>query len=306
LRGRPTSLAVNEALASEDANLHTLVVGFEDGSFAMYTFRKDDDHFDVLHEHPAGSNGALVGLALHSPFLATMTASHLLSIYRLSWERNGTLGPPRVVHSVASQAGNTPVAVTLRRTGETTIASLAYPTLPGIGEAWTIQMQEIHLSLNGKLLKNRSAASPYDTSLARGQQRRLLRPSSVAYAHPYLLVAHKNNTLTMFLVSSTVEDLAIGRPQRLWGHTSAVSLALVEDKGKAVSLSGDEVRVWELEGSHPSRVAQSVRIRARRGEDRHSRNRSVAHVCVGFDDERVVVMREPVEDQSTLIVYDFK
>jgi hypothetical protein len=110
----------------------------------------------------------------------------------------------------------------------------------------------------------------------------------------------------MFLVSSTVEDLAIGRPQRLWGHTSAVSLALVEDKGKAVSLSGDEVRVWELEGSHPSRVAQSVRIRARRGEDRHSRNRSVAHVCVGFDDERVVVMREPVEDQSTLIVYDFK
>jgi hypothetical protein len=84
------------------------------------------------------------------------------------------------------------------------------------------------------------------------------KPTSLSYTHPYLLVAHPDNTLTLYLVSSTVEVLSISAGSRLWGHTSSVSGAHVGGRGKAVSVSkrGDELRVWELEGGFGSLSAR--------------------------------------------------
>jgi hypothetical protein len=71
-------------------------------------------------------------------------------------------------------------------------------------------------------------------------------------------VAHPDNTLTLYLVSSTAESLSISPGSRLWGHTSSVSGAHVGGRGKAVSVSrrGDELRVWELEGGFGSLSAR--------------------------------------------------
>jgi hypothetical protein len=84
------------------------------------------------------------------------------------------------------------------------------------------------------------------------------KPTSLSYTHPYLLVAHPDNTLTLYLVSSTAESLSISAGSRLWGHTSSVSGAHVGGRGKAVSVSkrGDELRVWELEGGFGSLSAR--------------------------------------------------
>ncbi|PWW76758.1 hypothetical protein C7212DRAFT_279757 [Tuber magnatum] len=140
----------------------------------------------------------------------------------------------------------------------------------------------------------------------------LAQPSSISYTHPYLLASHADNTLTLYMVKSNAASLSIEPGQRLWGHTSSVSTAQVSGRGKAVSLSkrGSELRVWELEGgvSERRRLNASVKV-----EPQVSPQADVgSHWGVedmgwlgGFDEEKVVVLREQDGGRRTLIVYDF-
>jgi hypothetical protein len=155
----------------------------------------------------------------------------------------------------------------------------------------------------------------------------------LSYSHPYLLLSHPDNTLTLYMVTSTDRSLSISSGSRLWGHTSSVSGAHVGGRGKAVSVSarGDELRIWELEGTTRRRVASSelsVRIQspqkaaqslaslsnaiARRGDgsglalgSRSIDEMSVVRGWVGFDEENVVILREREAGSQALIVYDF-
>ncbi|KKK22857.1 hypothetical protein ARAM_005891 [Aspergillus rambellii] len=163
-------------------------------------------------------------------------------------------------------------------------------------------------------------------------------PTSVSYSHPYLLTSHADNTLTVYLVVSTATELFVKGGQRLWGHTSSVSAVQVSDRGKAVSISshGDEVRIWELEalissfGSH--RVLNGDKsIRVNPGKARHresegfgvlpglphdgmSKHQSSVDIsdamaqmrdCIGFDDERLLLLREREYGAQLLEFYDF-
>jgi hypothetical protein len=142
-------------------------------------------------------------------------------------------------------------------------------------------------------------------------------------------------------VSSTADALKISPGNRLWGHTSSVSGAHVGGRGKAVSVStrGDELRVWELEGGFASASARrrlaagelSVQLRPEKTspptkddeiltldhkarmntglglalEDRGIDETSMTRGFVGFDDDKVVVLRERHAGNQTLVVYDF-
>lgn len=158
----------------------------------------------------------------------------------------------------------------------------------------------------------------------------------MSYSHPYLLVAHPDNTLTLYLVKSTSSALTISPGTRLWGHTSSVSGAHVGMRGKAVSVSrlGDELRLWDLEGGMNSAVNKrrsmngelSVRVQPAKvmdgsgeisdieGEqhfglklalERGFDDTSVSRGWVGFDEQNVIVLREKSEGSQTLVVYDF-
>jgi len=163
------------------------------------------------------------------------------------------------------------------------------------------------------------------------------KPTSLSYTHPYLLVSHPDNTLTLYLVSSTADALSIGIGSRLWGHTSSVSGAHVGGRGKAVSVSrrGDELRIWELEGGFASATAKrrlatgdlSVQIRAEKHStdeiaqtglelrsgraaaaataDDASSELTLTRGWIGFDDENVVVLKEQSHGRQALVVYDF-
>jgi hypothetical protein len=165
-------------------------------------------------------------------------------------------------------------------------------------------------------------------------------PTSMSYTHPYLLASHPDNTLMFYLVTSTSENLSISQGTRLWGHTSSVSGAHVGGRGKAVSVSsyGEDLRVWELEGGMSStssrrRLAaggKSVQVRPEKktgagipGADLLSRSIlipdgglgcvpqswddgvALTKGLVGFDDEKVVVLREREPGSRALVVYDF-
>lgn len=115
-----------------------------------------------------------------------------------------------------------------------------------------------------------------------------------------------------------------------------MSGAHVGDRGKAVSVSsrGDELRVWELEGGLSRRrvtggeesveVRPAIRDHAEEENFHNSVKASVAYSTVrrldgdlaapelavtpgwvGFDEEKVVVLREKGLGTQALVVYDF-
>ncbi|KAB8214165.1 hypothetical protein BDV33DRAFT_183289 [Aspergillus novoparasiticus] len=163
-------------------------------------------------------------------------------------------------------------------------------------------------------------------------------PTSISYSHPYLLASHADNTLTVYLVVSTTRSLHVKGGQRLWGHTTSVAAVQVSDHGKAVSVSscGDEIRIWELEplisyfGTQSILDEKSIQVspenkQCRRYEnfgvlsgvsrcdDNGDRSPSLERSyeldrirgCVGFDDERVLLLRERNIGNQLLELYDF-
>ncbi|KAK0919894.1 hypothetical protein LTR91_010615 [Friedmanniomyces endolithicus] len=293
----PTALAIDPQMSN---GMSRITVGFESGAFSVYILDHAGARFRRSYSHLASSNGVISATAVAWPYVVTMTATQLLSLYVFEKppahaREQDILDPPRLLHSLKSKTIWPPLSVSLRAVDDSITVSVAY-ALPTYLSGWTVGLQEVKVSPAGELIESRLAAaisrhyrplifsfsplmqhlSPPSATAATASTSRETRqihskPTSLSYTHPYLLVSHPDNTLTIYLVNSTAESLTIGAGSRLWGHTSSVSGAHVGDRGKAVSVStrGDELRVWELEGGFASSTAKkrlsgskmSVRIR---------------------------------------------
>lgn len=357
----PTSLAIDNQEA--DSMLQHAAVGFEDGSFAVYELNKGAWALQKLYEHAPSSNGMVSAIAYAWPYLLTMTESQTLSLYYFGKSPScNWSGPPRLLHSLRSHTAWPPSSLAIRTSTDSITASIAY-ALPTYHSGWSVGIQEVRLSLDGDLLDSRLAASeneryrPLTTSMLGispsltptptlpGANTSILlsspiyaKPTSLSYTHPYLLLSHPDNTLTLYLVKSTDSTLSISPGNRLWGHTSSVSGAHVGRRGKAVSVSsrGDELRVWELEGGLGSSANRrratsgdlSIQVRPemkrdpndlsvlseaieRRGDglglvlQHRVEDMNVTRGLVGFDEENVFVLREKSHGGQALVVYDF-
>ena len=365
----PTSLAIDADY--DEKGTTRVVLGFEDGSFSVFALNRDKRQFSLLYSHEPSSNGVITATAMRWPHVVTMTATQLLSLYRFQdletskSKRKSTklLGSPRLLHSLKSQSVWPPMSIQLRTTSTAVTICIAY-ALPTYLSGWTVGLQEVSVDRQGMLLNSRLASAidqhyrplafasrpmishlnPVATSTTTGPSISELRhihakPTTLSYTHPYLLVSHPDNTLTLYLVTSTTDTLAISAGSRLWGHTSAVSGAHVQAKGKAVSISrrGDELRIWELEGGFSSSSARkrlasgdlSVKVKAdkssspRRGSQtglevvhNHAvhdagtlsdeiNELTLTRGWIGFDDESVVVLKEHSQGKQALVVYDF-
>lgn len=364
----PSALTLDSAPSS--SSTITLAVGFQDGSFTIYDLLVHQRRFVPRYSHEPSSNGLISAAALSFPYLATMTASQLLSFYKFMPTTHETsadtpMDPPRLLQSLHSRTIWPPLTLSIRPQPDTVLVSIAY-SLPTYLSGWTVGIQEMRLTPEGTLLESRltsaidqnyrpltfaSSTPPpapstpqtvppfghFNTSEANQIHS---KPTSLSYSHPYLLVSHPDNTLTLYLVSSTTDALKISPGNRLWGHTSSVSGAHVGGRGKAVSVStrGDELRVWELEGGFASASARrrlaagelSVQLRPEKNsspveaqetpmtkatgigrglgmalENRGIDETSMTRGFVGFDDDKVVVLRERHCGNQALVVYDF-
>ncbi|KAL2353294.1 F-box domain-containing protein [Cryomyces antarcticus] len=351
----PTSLSVD--LHDSKPNIRRVAVGFQDGRFSVYELRADQSRFIQLYTHAPSSNGMVSAMAYASSYLITMTATQLLSLYKFDDEEpQGCLDPPRLLYSLKSHTVWPPLSLCIRPSLQRITVSIAY-CLPTYLFGWSVGIQELHLGLDGQLVDSRlasalaqgfrtvSASSPSSPSgsilseQALSPHSQAKQPTSLSYTHPYLLVSHPDNTLTLYLVTSTTSTLSISPGSRLWGHTSSISDAHVGGRGKAVSVSsrGDELRVWELEGGLASSASRrrlatgemSVQVRpeqrvaevqnlspvaqaiAQRGSglglalEHRVDDLSVTRRWVGFDEENVVVLREKSQGSQALVVYDF-
>ena len=359
---RPASLAID--ISEQGRNELCVAIGFDDGTYSLYRLDELAKHFRRIYLHKPSPNGSIVAIAFSSPYLLTMTAGHSLSLYEIE-RRVGLEDAPfaRLLHSLKSQTVKSPFSLSIRTTPKALIASVVY-VLPLHVSGWTIGIQEIHLAPNGDYLGSRidtatesvpsllstslpSSASPTPlapSSKSRWRSRTTMsgqtyeKPTSISYTHPYLLVSHADNTLTLYHVRSNGSELSISSGTRLWGHTSSVSGAHISGRGKAVSVSikGEEIRVWELEGrgienddrNHMKVGTSSVQVRPEpevehlqnsklngntkepsTGADKEQlqwlENTDIPSAWIDFDEENVIIQKGNIKGSQMLAIYNF-
>ncbi|KAK7917464.1 F-box domain-containing protein [Apiospora marii] len=246
------------------------------------------------------------------------------------------LQAPLLLTSLKSHTSRAPLALSIRKTASTTIASIAYTfsTLQG----WSLGIQDLHLRASSSGTKTTpditttriaysppirsspsqvlsppsSPARPATASGVNGSSRHADDgPTNICYNHPYLLATLPDNTLILHLCTSNATSLSVSPGIRLWGHTSGISDAEITSRGKAVSVScrGEEIRVWELEGRAEAR---SIEVRPNSSSTPNTQADSSTLVTfdekrnwVGFDDEMVIVLKESSQGRESLMVYDF-
>ncbi|KAI4256494.1 MAG: hypothetical protein L6R42_006185 [Xanthoria sp. 1 TBL-2021] len=275
------SSAAPSALAIDSSSTATgdlrISVGFIDGSFGLYVLDRRKQSLNCQYLHAPSTNGSISAIAFAFPYLLTMTAAQLLSLYRFpviddESSDQGNLDPPRLLSSLKSHTAWPPLSLAIRCSSTGVSTSIAY-AMPVYTAGWSVGLQELRLTTEGTILESRLATpfsqgfrplaapengtgpwsqgvSPQsaDTASVRFTSPSA-KPTSLSYTHPYLLTAYSDNTMTLYMVTSNARELFIGPGKPLCGHTSSVLGAYVGDRGKAVSVSagGNDLRVWELE-----------------------------------------------------------
>jgi hypothetical protein len=345
----PTSLAVDESGSVAEVDI---IVGFADGGFGLWRLNLEQQELTRRYRHEKSCNGEIIAVACGHPYVLTATTAGLISLYTFtrpamvpaddftnnaskiseplshraveqqSKPRNmgTTLPPPYLLTSLKSHTTHLPLALSIRRMSSSASASIAY-TFP-VRDGWCIGVQDLLVTpspdgsgidkLTSRLASTLpiAASGGVDSVRTHGSRSELM---TLCYSHPYLLATLPDNTLVLYLCTSTATSLSLSSGIRLWGHTSGISDAEITPRGKAVSIStrGDEIRVWELEGRvggssievrpttrQPADDADSPTT-APRAEWEDRRN------WVGFDDEMVIVLKETRDGRESLMVYDF-
>ncbi|KAF4336921.1 f-box domain protein [Fusarium beomiforme] len=337
----PTSLAVDESGSGTEVDI---VVGFADGGFGLWRLNLEEQELIQRYRHEKSCNGELVAVACGYPYILTATTAGLISLYTfngpadkpshdtanslndelpsLTKEKRAStiLPPPYLLTSLKSHTTHLPLALSIRRMSSSVSASIAYTF--SVRDGWCIGVQDLLITpshdgsgvdaLSSRLASTLpiTASGGADSSPTNESRSEL---TTLCYSHPYLLATLPDNTLVLYLCTSTATSLSLSPGIRLWGHTSGISDAEITPRGKAVSIStrGDEIRVWELEGRvggssievrptsrQPTDDADSLTSAPRaQWEDRRN--------WVGFDDEMVIVLKEARDGRESLMVYDF-
>ena len=360
---KPTSLAIDTSIPSTDRML--ISVGFKDGRIEVFSLDRRTASISHLYTHTSTPT-PVNAIAFSFPYLLTMTDAQLLTLFLFSGKseerhRQPYLGSPRLITSLKSHTAWPPLSLSIRYSRTSVYASVAY-AMPTYLAGWSVGLQELHLTFDGTILESRLAStfsqgfaslsppgadnpsSNLQSSMTSAggrldfQNPSFSKPTSLSYNHPYLLAAHSDNTLTLYLVTSNAGEFSVGKGSRLWGHTSSVSGAHVGDRGRAVSVSrhGNDVRVWELEGGVDTRPLKSraatgnasVRIEVEKENTgvykypafqqtvcKHDHptsapgdqldNDPVSKGWVTFDEEKIILLSEQSQRGQALMVYDF-
>ncbi len=341
----PTALAVDPG---RHFKIFNVVIGYSNGQFSLYTLNVHTATFVHRYTHSSQTEVEITTIALSGPYVVAMTKTQRLFLYHFDTDWIALEPPPpQLVCSLGSQTVWPPLSLSLRSTTHSVIVSIAY-ALPTYLSGWSVAVQELHLTKGGVVDTSRLASgvkqgfshlSP-SAALEDSSSRSLTKPTSLAYTHPYLLTCHPDNTMVLYLVRSSEDELCISPGSRLWGHTSAVSGASVGSRGKAVSVNsrGSELRLWELKGTanavkdwrSESTGDSSIQVRPQADVSTESATRPTEspstsqHVVessrrqhedlkaetltrhwIAFDEEKVVLLKREESGEQTLVIYDF-
>lgn len=328
----PTSLGVGPSSGeSEDVDI---AVGFDSGSFRLYTFNSHHLTFVLRYSRPPSSFGPVTAISPAFPYLAVLFDHRSVSIYQFPENDSGPrtsmrLKDPHLIHSLNTPHRDNPAnTVSIRTTEDAIIVSVAFLT-PKINMCWCIGLQEIHLpkttpdpttetdSHSSPLTPPLPPTAPSSSRLTfahlkyfNPQNQWQNQPLSISYSHPYLLTTNPDNTLEICLVTSNTTRFYISDSRRLWGHTSAVAGAEVSHRGRAVSVArrGNEVRLWDLEdvlvsgaraGQGPKRSSVPIAVEENRAMPQPPPSTAIASALQRQYSGLVLGLAQPLADTTT-------
>ena len=352
-KATPSSLAVDSNTAG---HISIVALATSSGGVLIYVLNRELRRISPFCTFSLTGSSAIFAIAIRSTYLATLDEARTLNVFVLpeSPSECFTCTIPRILTTVKSSTELTNMTLSISISTAGLVTSCVY-ALPSYPTGWTINLQEINLSLDGTIAHTR-LASPSKAAAAftsgyqetgmrqrRGTQKRnsskgvilgpsdsASKPTTLSYAHPYLLASYPDNTLNLYLIQSTAEELNIHYTGRLWGHTSSISSACVGNQGKAITVArSGEIRAWNLNNiTRPKEMHNSINsgpdgiaIRSLSRSACHEHNprassstraqQSTSEASplttdvVGFDDERVVILAEKCPNVMTLITHDF-
>lgn len=325
--GRPTCLAVDDARLS-DGSLD-IAIGFHDGTFGLWRLDIKPRQLSLVYRQAESSLGKLSAIAAGFPYILTATDLGFISLYSFgdaaTVVAKTTAAPlPKLLTSLKSHSTRPPLALSIRRTPVSVVASIAY-TFDAVG-GWSIGIQDLAIHPTGTVTSRIASTLPSQTRTSLSSRTTIPLsndtsadeeerasggdgPTRLCYSHPYLLATLPDNTLVLHLCTSSATSLSISPAIRLWGHTSGISDAEITPRGKAVSVStrGNEIRLWELEG-RAGGTSVTVKPRHDASDDEYGQDSDDGDErrnWVGFDEEMVIVLKEASDGRDSLVVYDF-
>lgn len=298
----PTSMSV----APEDGPKgdFQVIVGFEDGSYSVYSLNCDRARFHFRFSHPASSNGAITALASSSSYLLTLSQNQTLSLYRFcsptpnqaEGEREGEEEEeqrpksPKLIASLKANNVFAPLSLSIRSLATEIIASIAY-SFSRIGCGWSVGLQELRLNHDGENLGSRLAttvdlqfcASPFNPSTGintKGKTRPQRMKNSTGHINnnarkeQSVIITSSSAPLISPSLSYTQPptSLSYSHPYLLTSHAdNTLTMYLVVSTANALTIKTGR-RLWghtsSVSGVQVSERGKAVSVSSRGGEIR--------------------------------------
>ncbi|PHH90826.1 hypothetical protein CDD83_2538 [Cordyceps sp. RAO-2017] len=192
---RPTCLAADDR--PHASGVLDVSAGFEDGTFGIWRLDVGRRELTIVFRQAKSYVGQLVALAYRHPYVIVATRLGFISLYTFDrfdddgpepdsaaaeaglptgetadsrYKGGGGLPPPRQLTSLKSHSSRLPLALSIRRTASSVVASIAY-TFDAMG-GWAIGIQDLDITRPGSDAQAGHAVSRIDARAARQGRRR--------------------------------------------------------------------------------------------------------------------------------------
>ncbi|KLJ10119.1 hypothetical protein EMPG_14473 [Blastomyces silverae] len=267
-----------------------VIVGFEDGSYSIYSLNCDSTRFHFRYSHPASSNGAITALASASSYLLALSQNQTVSLYRFcsstegkGEDREQTATSPKLIASLKANNIFAPLSLSIRSLATEIIASIVY-SFPRIGCGWSVGLQELRLNHDGENLECRLAttvdlqfcASPFSPRTIK------IRNNKGKKRHNIHRNSGKNDSIIINPSSSPLypclsytqppTSISYSHPYLLTSHAdNTLTMYLVVSTAKALTIKTGR-RLWghtsSVSGVQVSERGRAVSVSSRGGEIR--------------------------------------
>ncbi|OJD20000.1 hypothetical protein AJ78_00015 [Emergomyces pasteurianus Ep9510] len=297
----PTSISVTPEDDDPESDFE-VTVGFEDGSYRVYSLKNDDGaSFRFRFSHPASSNGAITALASSSSCLLTLSQNQTLSLYRFfspasnqaarEGARRNEMIPksPKLIASLKANNIFAPLSLSIRSLATEIVASIAY-SFSRIGCGWSVGIQELRLNHDGEHLGSRLAttvdlqfcASPFNPSTRINTKSKTHRRQMTS--NPGYINNNSRKSQSIFITPSSAPlssslsytqpptSLSYSHPYLLTSHAdNTLTMYLVVSTANSLTIKTGR-RLWghtsSVSGVQVSERGKAVSVSSRGGEIR--------------------------------------
>ncbi|KAG2236764.1 hypothetical protein INT48_006948 [Thamnidium elegans] len=291
----------------------SLVAGYSNGGFTVWDISgscfKELSIKESINYRPSDItiNDKITAIAMEYPMIVICTESMTLSVFYVNKHRSLDM-----VHCLHNPIDCSSIVINIKKRIPKTNekrqsnckedvwqAIVCFGMFGGGGLAASVGIQELNLSRNRLLSSRYGYALDYafsnDTAASSEQI------TAMAYAPPFLITAHPNNTMKQYIVRVNDHELDISFKRKLYGHTFKVDVLAI-DAARRKLVSGDRsgIRVWDLAKHGECQVV----LGAHKDQSSMTELPNLRMNTLGFDEDKIIAVVNTL-DQSFVRLWSF-